>query len=236
MHYEAGPERRRDRRLAAIAIISLLLFVAAFTVAAWLYPGGTWAQRTTLGHSFFGNYLCDLMQPRALNGQPAELGSLFARVGVLALSVAHASFYVQVAKLDDPASGRARLTRRAGLLACAISLAIPLVTADALHTLHVIIVVAAFVPALLATSAALLICMRSPASTRTIRFLALLTLGVAGFNFLLYAFLYIAYWLGVPLSRPTVLFLQDLLPLSQRIAIIGLVAWILALSLRTKRG
>ncbi|HFE46126.1 MAG TPA: hypothetical protein ENJ18_11645 [Nannocystis exedens] len=236
MQHEARSERVHDRQLAAIAMIGLFLFVAAFTVAAWLYPGGTWANRAHVGHSFFGNFLCDLMQPRALNGEPAELSSLFARFGILALSVAHASFYIQVARLDDPTSGRARLTRRAGLLACAISLAIPLVTADALHTLHVIIVVAAFVPALLATSAAFLICMRSPASTPTIRFLAALTLGVAGFNFLLYAFLYVAYWLGVQLPRPHLLFLQDLLPQSQRIAIIGLVLWILVLSLRRKRA
>ncbi len=235
MRSEAHPRSRRGRQLAAIAIISLLLFVTAFAVAASLYPGGTWASRAILGHSFFGNYLCDLMQPRALNGRPAELGSLFARFGTVALSVAHASFYVQVANLDDPPSARARLSRRAGLLACAISLAIPLVTADALHTLHVIIVVAAFVPALVATSAALLICMHSPSSTRTLRLLAPLTLGVAGINFALYAFVYGAAWLGAELPRPLVLLLHDLLPISQRIALIGLVAWILAVSLRSAR-
>lgn len=236
MQNGANQRSKCGRQLAAIAIVSLLLFVTAFAVAASLYPGGTWTSRTLLGHSFFGNYLCDLMQPRALNGQPAELGSLFARFGTVALSVAHASFYVQVANFDDPPTARARLTRRAGLLACAISLAIPLVTADALHTLHVLIVVAAFVPALIATSAALLICIRSPSSTRTIRLLAPLTLGIAGINFALYAFVYVAYWLGVHLPRPLILLVNDLLPITQRLALIGLVAWILAVSLRSARA
>ena len=50
--------------------ISLVGFYASYITAAALYPGGTWADKSTVGYSLRQNYLCDIFQTTALNGLP----------------------------------------------------------------------------------------------------------------------------------------------------------------------
>ncbi len=47
-----------------------LLFYLLLTISMLLYPGGTKADHNTQGYSFFTNFLSDLGQSVALNGQP----------------------------------------------------------------------------------------------------------------------------------------------------------------------
>ncbi len=65
----------RDRWLVRICLAGTACFVACFGIAIALYPGGTWFNRRAEGHSFWMNFLCDLMQSRALNGEEATVGS-----------------------------------------------------------------------------------------------------------------------------------------------------------------
>lgn len=225
----SSAEVRWSGALVAIAGGGALIFVVSFVIAAALYPGGTWVQRTSSGHSFFGNYLCDLMQARALNGRAAGVGAWVARSGALAMFAAVASFFIQVARLERP-SVRSRLVLRAGVLACVLGAGVPIVTSDQLRAAHVALVVAAFVPALVATIAAAQICLRSPAAGRWIKAAALLTLGAGAIDGILYAFAYGAHGLEMPLPRELRRAINDLLPLLQRIATVGLVAWVLAVS------
>ncbi|MEM9417274.1 MAG: hypothetical protein AAF963_02885 [Bacteroidota bacterium] len=51
-------------------IITVLSFCTFYLIAATLYPGGTWADPSTLRHSFGGNYLCDVLKVTAHNGLP----------------------------------------------------------------------------------------------------------------------------------------------------------------------
>jgi len=229
----SSAEVRWSGALVAIAGGGALIFVASFVIAAALYPGGTWVQRTSSGHSFFGNYLCDLMQTRALNGRAAGVGAWVARSGALAMFAAVASFFIQVARLEARPSLRSRLVLGAGLSSCALGAAVPMVTSDQLRAAHVALVVAAFVPALVATIAAAQICLRSPATGRWIKAAALLTLSAGAIDGILYAFAYGAHGLEMPLPRGLRRAINDLLPLLQRIATLGLLAWVIAVSWRT---
>jgi len=228
-------ERRRDRRLVAISVGGTIFFVLTMVIASTLYPGGTWLDRSAEGHSFLGNYFCDLMQHRAMNGQSSELGSLFARVGSVAMFAALGSFVVQVANMEQPPTLRARITRRAGLTGAILACSVPLLTSDHFRTAHVIAVVGSFLPALASTIAAFGICLRSPRSTALIKATALLTLVIGGIDGLLYAFVYGLYGLGFHLPADVNRLINHLLPAFQRMASLFLLAWVLAVSLSTAR-
>lgn len=51
-------------------ILSLLNFYLFYGIAAVLYPGGTWEKESTIGYSFWENYLCDVLGETSLNGIP----------------------------------------------------------------------------------------------------------------------------------------------------------------------
>lgn len=50
--------------------IGILGFVLLFFVAAYYYPGGSYRDRSAESFSWIDNYWCNLMDVRALNGQP----------------------------------------------------------------------------------------------------------------------------------------------------------------------
>jgi len=203
----------------------------AYGVAIALYPGGTWFNRQAEGHSFWFNFLCDLMQTRALNGEKARLGSLLARIGTFAILVALASFYTQIARFESPLSWAGRVARGAGLLACVLGGAVPLTPSNLFRNAHIISVVVAFVPSLVATIAALIVCLRAPKVSLWIRAMAILTLGAGGINGLLYAYAYAhAFGLVPRLHSPL---LHFSLPVLQRIATIALLVWVVAVCLHT---
>jgi hypothetical protein len=177
------------------------------------------------------NFLCDLMQTHALNGQAAPVGSLFARFGTLAMLVALAAFYAQIAKLESPISRAGRIARGAGLAACVLGCAVPLVPSDLFRDAHVIVVVCAFVPSLVATIAASIVCLRAPRVSLWLRALAVLTLGAGGLDGLLYGYAYAQAYRLVPAAYRLEINLS--LPLLQRAATIGLLAWVLAVCLHT---
>jgi hypothetical protein len=51
-------------------IIGILLFTLCYLVAALLYPGGSQANKTSIGFSWINNYWCNLLNDTAMNGQP----------------------------------------------------------------------------------------------------------------------------------------------------------------------
>ncbi len=223
----------RDRWLVLVSAVGASCFAACLMVAAVLYPGGTWIDRRAAGHSLTKNFLCDLMQHRALNGQIAEIGPLFARAGTFAMLIALASFFIQVAKLDAT-SRAAKVARVGGLLACLLGCAVPLLPSDQFRTAHLIAVACAFLPSLVAVIAASAICLRTPRVNRWIKAAALVTLAAGAFDGLLYGFAYGTYALKIYPSRSVYLVINHLLPLLQRIATLGVLAWLVAVTLHTR--
>ncbi|MCX2720758.1 hypothetical protein [Lentiprolixibacter aurantiacus] len=71
-----------------LPLLGMGLFVILYVLAAIKYPGGSWIDATAPGFSFWHNYLCDLLDYRALNGE-LNSGRYYARasLGVLCLSL-----------------------------------------------------------------------------------------------------------------------------------------------------
>lgn len=54
--------------LVLAPLAGLALFVLLYVLAAFSYPGGSWAMPLQNGFSFWNNYLCDLLDTYAING------------------------------------------------------------------------------------------------------------------------------------------------------------------------
>jgi hypothetical protein len=198
-------------------------------VAIALYPGGTWYDAQAVGHSWWKNFLCDLMQTRALNGEAAPVGSALARLGMVAMLAALAAFYELVARLEQPMSRDGRVARVAGWTAAGLGLLVPVATSDQFRMLHLLTVVGAFVPSVVATVAALRVCLRVEGVSPWIRWFAMLTLGAGALDGCLYAFAYAAPPLGLVPSSPVVrAMVSASLPLFQRIATLAVLAWMIS--------
>lgn len=52
-----------------LPLAGMLVFVILYIVAAFLYPGGSWIYPHATGFSFWSNYLCDLLDHYAINGE-----------------------------------------------------------------------------------------------------------------------------------------------------------------------
>lgn len=52
-----------------LPMIGMVLFVILYLIAATIYPGGSWKFPEATGFSFWNNYLCDLLDYYAINGQ-----------------------------------------------------------------------------------------------------------------------------------------------------------------------
>ena len=52
-----------------LPLIGMLLFILCYLIAALVYPGGNWSDYQQPGFSIRNNYLCDLLDYKALNGE-----------------------------------------------------------------------------------------------------------------------------------------------------------------------
>ena len=224
----------RDRWLVALCAAGTACFIACFAAAIAYYPGGTWFDSNAAGHSFAKNFLCDLMQTRALNGQDASSGARIASIGMIAMLAAIAAFYALIARFELPVSRAGRIARGAGLLACVLGCAVPLTPSDRFRNGHVAAVLCGFAPSLVATIAALVVCMRAPRVSIWLRSAALVTLVAGALDGLAYAFAYARYYASPQAAQSPLL--NASLPALQRVATIGMVAWVLAVCVHANRA
>lgn len=220
-----------NRRLVLVSLVGTACFIACSAVAISYYPGGTWFNRRAPGHSFAYNFLCDLMQVRALNGVENPIGSLVAQIGMVTMLAALAAFFVQIARYGSKEARAPKITRRAGVFACALGCTVPIVRADWFHEAHLVVVVGSFLPALVATIAGMSVCLRSPGVSFWVKSLAILTLGLGAIDFTLYILGYGMAWDIVPSFQ--VRLLNYSLPVIQRAATLALLAWVLAVCFHT---
>ena len=222
-----------EQRLVLGCVTGTVCFLGCVAFAIAHYPGGTWTDPSAPGHSFALNYLCDLMQTRALNGQEATLGSKVARFGTVSMFAALAAFFALVARFESPITRAGRVAQRAGLIACLVGCTVPFAPSDRFREAHLATVLSAFVPALVATIAALIVCKRAPVS-RWLRAMAAITVVAGATDGVAYAIAYaIAYgYLGVARTVPA---LNLALPVLQRAATVCLIAWVLAVCAQSWR-
>ncbi len=78
-----------------LPILGLLLFVFLYILAAFEYPGGSWVMPQQIGFSFRNNYLCDLLDEFAINGE-LNTARYIARtsLGVLCVSLIILWYYL----------------------------------------------------------------------------------------------------------------------------------------------
>ncbi|MEN8789225.1 MAG: hypothetical protein ABF293_08290 [Flavobacteriaceae bacterium] len=57
------------RFVLILPLIGMGVFVFLYLVAAFMYPGGSWKFPEAEGFSFWNNYLCDLLDHYAINGE-----------------------------------------------------------------------------------------------------------------------------------------------------------------------
>ena len=69
------------RFLLLIPTFGMGLFLLFYIIAAIKYPGGSWKLPGNTGFSFWNNYLCDLLDNKAINGE-LNTARYFARISL----------------------------------------------------------------------------------------------------------------------------------------------------------
>jgi hypothetical protein len=139
-------------RAAAFAVPALLLlFVGLYAAAAAAYPGGTWEDPTTVGHSFLFNYYCDLMRPIALNGQANPSGSKLAEWGQLVFALSLGPFFWVAPGTFGERPRLGRSVRALGVVACIAGIGVVMMPSWRWgQTVHGILLLSCGVPAVAA--------------------------------------------------------------------------------------
>lgn len=75
------------QRAGLLVRVSVLLGALCCAAGMRLYPGGTQFDASQIGYDFWLNFICDGVQPIALNGQPNPLGSVLLMLGMCSLGL-----------------------------------------------------------------------------------------------------------------------------------------------------
>ncbi len=214
---------RKTSKAAFFLILSLLLFVALEVVAMARYPGGTWVDRTSVGHDFFRNFFCDVAASKALNGEPNP-GAIYAQMGMLVLTLGLLPFWVLVTSLVR--QGR-EIILSLGILSSLAAALVPFVSSQEYGGhLHSWLVFLAGIPGVLAGGLSTYGLVKTKTGSRIPARLAVLTVVLVAVDGLLYA---INVKTGYEIH-------PVLLPGLQKIAAMSLVLWMVSTAIWGKRS
>jgi hypothetical protein len=180
--------------------------VVTTAIAASVYPGGTWMDRTTAGHSFWGNFLCDVARTPALDGRPNP-GARWGRGAEWSLVFALFVFF-WIAPALVPSPRRRRTIRLLGAVAAVGLMLVPVTERVA----HAVALVAGAGPGFAAAVLLILGLRPRPA----LALLGIAALGLSALELGLYLVFREGFF-GAPLP-PAV-------PAVQRLAVIAAMAW-----------
>jgi hypothetical protein len=201
-----------------------MVFVAFTTAAILLYPGGTWWDPNRQGHSFWQNFLCDLLHNPSLNHQNNSMGAQLASAG-LQVFVAGLTVFWSMADCWIAPFRRLKMAVKAlGVGGTPLVAAVPLLPSHRFPKLHTAAVVIGGLPAVLT--------------------LVLLTLGILGSLRLSRYLRYVTVLLTLLSMLCLGLYTQNavfggpslrIVPALERLASIGIVLWMIALLGQTGR-
>lgn len=215
---DTSPRHPGWTRALAVALLALLgCGVLSAAIAAASYPGGTWMDRSTVGHSFWANFLCDIARDPALDGRPHPAAA-WGRAAEWALVLALGLFFLIAPALVRPAR-RGRTIRVLGVVAMLGLLLVP-VTEKVPHALALI---AGAGPGFAAT----VLLLRGLRHRPVLAWLGLLALGLSGLELALFLGFQERFGAtAVPLAVPAV----------QRLAVLAAIAWMGGSGLAVLRG
>jgi hypothetical protein len=208
------------RALGVALLSSIAVFALLVQLAILRYPGGTWFDPSAPGHDLFRNFLCDLTQPIALNGQ-YNPGVGLAKTAMIVLDMGLLCMWIAVPAICPP-SPLGRWVRRLGVVSFFGIVAVPLTPSLRLGVIHAMAVMSGALPGIAAGVLANAMLAGSP--HRWLFRLGAVTLVIAGIDAAIYAVHTLAG--GAPPLA---------LPLLQRIALILLLCWMAAMSVTLMR-
>jgi hypothetical protein len=220
---ETDAADRYARNASAVIAASVLLFVGLEAVAVARYPGGTWWHPHARGYSFWENYLCDLVQIRAIDGASNLAGSRCAAMAMICLVVGLGALWSAAPRFFvRPA--RASIARGLGLASSAAILGVVATPGDRFGIWHGVLVLVAGTPGLRASALAVDELLRFERPPRAAAWTGAAWVAFALVDFGPYAVHIAARTSGTPF-----------LPAMQKVAIACLLAWMLAVSARVRR-
>ncbi len=83
-----------------IPLFGLIAFIILYFIAAFLYPGGSQADSSSVGFSWLHNYWCNLLNERAMNGK-YNTARPFAMLGMYVLCFSLAVFWYQFSRIGN---------------------------------------------------------------------------------------------------------------------------------------
>lgn len=202
---------------AILACVAGSLALMGLSMAT--YPGGSWLDRGAQHHDWLRNFLCDLLGPVAINGQPNPIGgpAMIAAMGLFAVALALTWWTIPRLFTGERLGLGVRVF---GVVSTVGLVAVPLTPPTVSYQLHAAAVFTGGIPAFAAWLLSVVGLARMPA-TRRLAALGLWALLLVGVGFGLYAREY--FFRG----GPTVL-----LPVSHRVATVFVVGWVVAVAVR----
>ncbi len=100
--------------LPYVPIIGMVLYIIVFTAAATDYPGGSINQVSSVGYSFFHNFLCDVMNPVTQGGLENNARGL-AIISHIILSLTMITFFYLLPEIFAEKNFNTKLIRVFGV-------------------------------------------------------------------------------------------------------------------------
>ena len=109
---------QNNSELLLLPLIGIGLFLVCYIVAASNYPGGSWMFPDADGFSFQHNYLCDLLDEYAINGE-LNAARFYARTSLGSLCISLLLIWFYLPKLFHPKSVNQAIMRITGIVSLA---------------------------------------------------------------------------------------------------------------------
>jgi hypothetical protein len=219
---ERATGRRRPLAEWGIAA-AVVLFVVLELAAMSLYPGGTWWDPHTRGVRFWENYLCDLEWRVALDGVPNPVGSRVALAAMVVLVLGLLPLWWTIPRVAGETGALGRAVRTVGSVSVGGALGVALMPSDRFGPLHGAVVVVACLFGLTAVVLSVTILLRGEPPPRVAGALGAAMLGACSVDFALYVRTLLTGGPGPPV-----------IPVVQKVALLLLLAWMLAVAARSR--
>lgn len=129
-----------------IPIFGMVLFILLYIIAAIFYPGGNWSNLNHQGFSFWNNYLCDLLDYYAVNGE-VNSARFLARSALVTLCISLIIFWCYLPRLFLKKNINSIIMKTFGIMALVASLFLASGTHDIVIRIAGVFGVIAFIAA-----------------------------------------------------------------------------------------